>query len=96
MENITQEDIEFINKAYSLINTAKYPSFQRVTDVYNRLTGKRVNNTSCASCIRSRVLELKNILDKFEKSREKDYNKEEEPKNTTKNLNENVATEETK
>lgn len=86
---ISAEDIEFINYAYSLVNSARYPSFQRVTEVYNRLTGKRVNNTSCGSCIRSRILELKNILDKFEKSKEKDYNKEDNL-----NQNENVATEE--
>lgn len=88
---ISVEDRDYINYAYSLVNSARYVSFQKLTEVYNRVTGKNAKVTNCASCYRQRVLELKNILDKFEKSKEKDYNKEDEPKNTT---NENVATEE--
>lgn len=62
--NITPEQAEFIEKAYSLINSAKYPSFSKVTDTYNEVFGTRLKQTSCGSCIRSRILDLKKALDK--------------------------------
>lgn len=62
---ISSEDAEFIEFAYSLINSAKYPSFTKVTEVYNRVYNKQLSSTSCGSCIRQRVLELKNTLDKL-------------------------------
>ena len=62
---ISSEDAEFIEFAYSLINSAKYPSFTKVTEVYNRVYNKQLSSTSCGACIRQRVLELKNTLDKL-------------------------------
>ena len=62
---ISSEDAEFIEFAYSLINSAKFPSFTKTTDVYNRVFNKQLSSTSCAQCIRQRVLELKNTLDKL-------------------------------
>ena len=62
---ISSEDAEFIEFAYSLINSAKYPSFTKVTEVYNRVYNKQLSSTSCAQCIRQRILELKATLDKI-------------------------------
>ena len=62
---ISSEDAEFIEFAYSLINSAKYPSFTKVTEVYNRVFNKQLSSTSCGSCVRQRILELKNTLDKL-------------------------------
>ena len=62
---ISSEDAEFIEFAYSLINSAKYPSFTKVTEVYNRVFNKQLSSTSCGACIRQRVLELKATLDKI-------------------------------
>ena len=62
---ISSEDAEFIEFAYSLINSAKYPSFSKVTEVYNRVYNKQLSSTSCGACIRQRILELKNTLDKL-------------------------------
>lgn len=62
---ISSEDAEFIEFAYSLINSARYPSFTKVTEVYNRVYNKQLSSTSCGACIRQRVLELKNTLDKL-------------------------------
>ena len=62
---ISSEDAEFIEFAYSLINGAKYPSFSKVTEIYNRVYNKQLSSTSCGSCIRQRILELKNTLDKL-------------------------------
>ena len=62
---ISSEDAEFIEFAYNLVNSAKYPSFTKVTEVYNRVFNKQLSSTSCAQCIRQRILELKNTLDKL-------------------------------
>ena len=62
---ISSEDAEFIEFAYSLINSAKYPSFTKVTEVYNRVYKKQLSSTSCGACIRQRILELKATLDKL-------------------------------
>ena len=63
--NISSEAAEFIEFAYSLINSAKYPSFTKVTEVYNRVYNKQLSSTSCGACIRQRILELKATLDKI-------------------------------
>ena len=62
---ISSEDAEFIEFAFSLINCAKYPSFTKVTEVYNRVYNKQLSSTSCGACIRQRILELKATLDKI-------------------------------
>ena len=62
---ISSEDAEFIEFAYSLINSAKFPSFSKVTEIYNRVYNKQLSSTSCGSCIRQRILELKATLDKI-------------------------------
>ena len=62
---ISSEDAKFIEFAYSLINSAKFPSFTKTTDVYNRVFNKQLSSTSCAQCIRQRILELKATLDKL-------------------------------
>lgn len=62
---ISSEDAEFIEFAYSLINSAKFPSFTKVTEVYNRVYNKQLSSTSCGACIRQRILELKATLDKI-------------------------------
>lgn len=62
---ISSEDAEFIEFAFSLVNTSRYPSFTKVTEVYNRVYNKQLSSTSCGSCIRQRVLELKATLDRL-------------------------------
>lgn len=62
---ISSEDAEFIEFAYKLCNSAKYPSFTKVTEVYNRVYNKQLSSTSCSQCIRQRILELKATLDKI-------------------------------
>lgn len=62
---ISSEDAEFIEFAYNLVNSAKFPSFSKVTEVYNRVFNKQLSSTSCGACIRQRILELKATLDKL-------------------------------
>lgn len=85
---ISSEDAEFIEFAYSLVNSAKYPSFTKVTEVYNRVFNKQLSSTSCGSCIRQRVLELKATLDRLNKEILDDKQKENDKVNDDK-----VATE---
>lgn len=72
---LTDEDIEYIKFARSVLNKAHYPSSEKVTEVYNRVysdssTFKKLSNTSCGSCIRQRVMkmynDMENVLKKME------------------------------
>lgn len=74
---ISSEDAEFIEFAYKLCNSAKYPSFTKVTEVYNRVYNKQLSSTSCGACIRQRILELKNTLDKLNEEILKEKEEEE-------------------
>ena len=85
---ISSEDAEFIEFAYSLINSAKFPSFTKVTEVYNRVFNKQLSSTSCGACIRQRILELKNTLDKLNE----EILKEKEEKQDDKINDDKVAT----
>ena len=85
---ISSEDAEFIEFAYSLINSAKYPSFTKVTEVYNRVFNKQLSSTSCGACIRQRILELKATLDKLNE----EILKEKEQKQDDKINDDKVAT----
>lgn len=81
---ITEEDIKFIDFAYGCINKAHYPSTTQTVETYNKVFSDRPNfkprgMTSCGSCIRQMVLEMKRekdkIMEKFEM--ENKLNKEE-------------------
>lgn len=82
---ISSEDAEFIEFAYSLINGARYPSFTKVTEVYNRVYNKQLSSTSCGSCIRQRILELKNTLDKLNEEILKEKEEKENIPSSTEN-----------
>ena len=78
---LTDEDIEYIKFARSVLNKAHYPSSEKVTEVYNRVysdssTFKKLSNTSCGSCIRQRVMkmytDMENVLKKMENKNETD------------------------
>lgn len=99
---ISSEDAEFIEFAFSLVNSAKFPSFTKTTEVYNRVFNKQLSSTSCGACIRQRILELKATLDKLNEEilKEKEtetitdipYNTENKENNEIKNgggINEN-------
>lgn len=84
---LSKEDSEFIDFAYGCINKAHYPSSKQTVDVYNKVFSNRPNfkpraMTSCGSCIRQMVLEMKQekdrLMEKFEK--ENNLNKGEENK----------------
>ena len=86
---ISSEDAKFIEFAYNLVNSAKYPSFTKTTDVYNRVFNKQLSSTSCAQCIRQRILELKATLDKINAEILKEE-KEIIPSNTENKINNKI------
>ena len=78
---VSEEDLEFIDFAYSCINKAHYPSSTHTVDTYNKVFSDRPNfkpraMTSCGSCIRQMVLEMKQEKDKLMEKFEKELNKE--------------------
>lgn len=87
---ISSEDAEFIEFAFSLVNSAKFPSFTKVTEVYNRVYNKQLSSTSCAQCIRQRILELKATLDKINAEILKEEEKEIIPSNTENKINNKI------
>ena len=86
----TKEDIELIEKFIELKNKGMYANGGQLTEVYNRVLSKRVNSTNCSSCIRQRISELEDALNRFRKLSESvsedkvDNTKEEENKTVRK------------
>lgn len=68
---INKEDQEAIEKFSNILNMGRYVVSQEVTDVYNRVLEKSVRNTTCSSCLRQRVFELKEALELFRKQEKK-------------------------
>lgn len=64
---MTEEDIVKIKKFIDIRNKGYYCSGAEVTTVYNRVFGKNVSSTNCASCIRQRINELEVVLRTYEK-----------------------------
>lgn len=61
----SQEDIKFVEKAIELKSKGFYIDGNQLTEVYNRVLGKRVNPTNCGSCLRQRINELEGALNHF-------------------------------
>ena len=92
---ITEEDIKFIDFAYGCINKAHYPSSKQTVNTYNKVFSDRSGfkpraMTSCGSCIRQMVLEMKQekdkLIEKFEKQnnlKKREENKDGEKHETT-------------
>lgn len=83
---LSKEDSEFIDFAYGCINKAHYPSSKQTVDIYNKVFSDRPNfkpraMTSCGSCIRQMVLELKREKDKLMEKFEKENNIEKKEEN---------------
>ena len=79
--NISNEDIVLIEKFIGIRNKGYYCDGKQLTDVYNRVLNKRVNPTQCGSCLRVRVSELEDALNRYKRQQEKlqETPKQEEP-----------------
>lgn len=78
----TSEDVQLVEKFIEIRDKGYYVSGEQLTEVYNRVLNKRVNVTSCGSCLRQRVNELADALDRFKKqiALEEEQKNAEEPK----------------
>lgn len=61
----TEEDIKFVEKAVELKAKGYYIDSMQLTEHYNRILHKSVNNTSCGSCMRQRITELEQALNHY-------------------------------
>lgn len=87
--NWTSEDVRMVEKFIEIKNKGYYCDGTQLTQVYNRVLGKSVAPTNCGSCIRGRINELEDALNRFKKlseaqtKQEVDNTKEEENKKPT-------------
>ena len=63
---ISDENRSIIRKFENIMRRGLYASGEQVTQIYNSVLGKNVRPTNCGSCIRSRITELVNALNKVE------------------------------
>lgn len=69
--NWTNEDILLVEKFIDIKNKGYYADGAQLTEVYNRVLDKRVSPTNCGSCIRGRISELEEALNRFKRMSEK-------------------------
>lgn len=68
---ISEEDRLKIRRFEEIKNKGMYASGVEVTEVYNRVLNKRLPSTNCGSCIRQRVQEMVNALNREEEQERK-------------------------
>lgn len=73
---IGKEDRELIEELFNKFNKGERIKSQVLTDLYNRVTGKNLTNTTCGSCLRQRLFELVDILNKAKKNYAKKLSEE--------------------
>lgn len=69
--NWTNDDIKLVEKFIDIKNKGYYADGAQLTEVYNRVLDKRVTPTNCGSCIRGRINELEEALNRFKRMSEK-------------------------
>lgn len=88
--NWSKEDIELVEKFIEIRSRGYYVDGKQLTDAYNRILNKRVNSTNCSACLRQRVNELEDALNRFKRLSES--TKPEEPATTKEEENKPVKT----
>ena len=63
----SKEDIEMVEKFIDIKSKGYYCDGAQLTEVYNRVLEKHVNPTNCGSCIRARITELEDALNRFKR-----------------------------
>lgn len=84
---ISNEDLALIRKMEEIGQHGYYVDSVQLTDLYNRVLEKKVNPTNCGACLKTRLNELVEAADKFERMiqlEKKDTPVAEEPKETKK------------
>ena len=75
----TSDDVKMVEKFIEIKNKGYYCDGGQLTEVYNRVLEKRANPTNCGSCIRQRINELEEALNRFKKLSEELEEKEQTP-----------------
>ena len=68
----TSDDIKFVEKAIEIKNRGFYVDSAQLTEVYNRVLEKHAAPTNCGSCLRQRVTELEQALNRLKQQMAKD------------------------
>ena len=84
-----KEDIEMVEKFIDIRNRGYYCDGAQLTEVYNRVLEKHVNVTNCGSCLRQRVNELAEALERFKRLSE--ASKPDEPTTTKEDENKELT-----
>lgn len=63
----TSEDVQLVEKFIDIKNRGFYVDGGQLTEAYNRILNKHVNVTQCGSCLRQRVNELEEALNRFKR-----------------------------
>lgn len=63
----TNDDIGMVEKFIDIRNRGYYCDGAQLTEVYNRVLERHVNPTNCGSCLRQRVNELADALERFKR-----------------------------
>lgn len=84
-----KEDIEKVEKFIEIRNKGYYCDGAQLTEVYNRVLEKHVNVTNCGSCLRQRVNELAEALERFKRLSE--ASKPDEPTTTKEEENKELT-----
>lgn len=72
MSNITNEDLQMIDKLNEIMQKGYYADGRQVTDLYNRVINPATPlvSTNCSACIRRRISDLVNFKNKMERKLE--------------------------
>ena len=91
---ISKEDIELIRKMEEIGKRGYFVDSVQLTNLYNKVLEKRVNPTNCSACLKSRLRELVDALNRFERLSQKaeEASKPEEPATTKEEENKPVKT----
>ena len=84
-----KEDIEKVEKFIDIRNKGFYCDGAQLTEVYNRVLEKHVTPTSCGACLRQRVNELAEALERFKRLSE--ASKPDEPTTTKEEENKELT-----
>ena len=68
----TNDDIKFVEKAIEIKNRGFYVDSKQLTEVYNRVLERHVAPTNCGSCLRQRVTELEQALNRLKQQMAKE------------------------
>lgn len=67
---ISSDDVKLIERLIDIRNRGYYCDSKQLNDVYNRVLEKNATPTTCGSCMRGRITELEQALNRFKSEQE--------------------------